>query len=95
MAAARREASESSRRDGSEQLYTLANGVKGGVDGKVSLAALPSLDARLEPNEMCLDKFYQALKSDELYEVVVLRPKLELCSSFLIDEAILDDIRWL
>ena len=36
MAAGRRDSSESSRGDGSEQLHTLVNDVTGDVDGKVS-----------------------------------------------------------
>ena len=60
----------------------------GGVDGKVSLADLPSLDALLERDEMYMDEFHQALS-----EVVVLRPELELCSSFLLDEAVLDETK--
>ena len=77
--------------DGSKQLHTLVNDVTGGVEGKVSLAALPSLDALLELDEMSMDKFNQALKADELSEVVVLRSELELSSSSLIDEAVLDE----
>ena len=44
IAAARREASELPCGDDSEQLHTLVNGVTGGVDGKVSLVGLPSLN---------------------------------------------------
>ena len=54
MATARREVSKLSRGDCSEQLHTLVNGVTGGVDRKVSLAALPSLDALLEIDEMSM-----------------------------------------
>ena len=65
-------------------LHTLANGVTGGdVVGKVSLAELPTLEALLELDEMSMEGTYQALKSDRLSEVVVLRPELELCLSFL------------
>ena len=56
MATARRDASASPCGDGSEQLHTLVNGVAKGVDGKVILAALSSLDSRLELDEMSMDK---------------------------------------
>ena len=45
MGTARRDASTSPCGDGSKQLLTLVNGVTGGVDGKVSLVGLPSLNA--------------------------------------------------
>ena len=40
-----------------------------------------------------MDEFNQALKADELSEVVILQPELELCSSSLIDEAVLDETK--
>ena len=55
MTAARREASELSWGDGSEQRHTLVNSVTGVVDSKVSFAALPSLDALLELDEMSMN----------------------------------------
>ena len=51
-AAAIRKVSILSRDDVSKQLYTLVNGVSGGVDGEAGLAALPSLDSLLELDEM-------------------------------------------
>ena len=84
---------DSNTYDVSEQLYTLVNGVTGGVDGKVSLATFPLLGARYEIDEISMDTFQQALKADELYEVVVFIPELELCSSSLIDEAVLGETK--
>ena len=71
MVTARREASESSRGDGSPQLHTLVNVVMGGVDGKNRLAALPSLSALLEQDDMSMDEFHHDLKADDRYKVVV------------------------
>ena len=62
----------------------------GGFDGKVNLAALPSLDALLELDAMSI---HQAVEADELSEVVVLRPEFELCLSSLIDEAVLGETK--
>ena len=42
---------------------------------------------------MSMDEFHQALKADEISEVVVLRSLLELCSSSLIDEAVVDETK--
>ena len=53
----------------------------GGVDDKIRLASLPSLDAMLDLDEMSMNEFHQVLKADELSEVVVLRRELELSYS--------------
>ncbi|KAG2827931.1 hypothetical protein PC114_g9596 [Phytophthora cactorum] len=57
-------------RDCSEQLYTLANGVTGGVDGDISLDSLPAVNALLELDEMSIAEFGEALKAGDLAEVV-------------------------
>ena len=64
-----------------------------GVNGKVSIAALPSLDALLELDEMCINEFHQASKAGDRSEVVVLRPELELCSYSFIDESVHDETK--
>ena len=62
-----------SRGDASKQLHTLINGVMGNVDGEIGLAALPSLGALLELDEMSMDEFHQAVKTGDLSELVVLQ----------------------
>ena len=74
MAAARRKTSVLSPIDSSEHLYILVNGVTGDVDGNISLAAIPSLDARLELDEMSVEESGHSLKSSDLPDMVVIRP---------------------
>ncbi|KAG2979578.1 hypothetical protein PC121_g21959 [Phytophthora cactorum] len=64
-------------RDCSEKLYTLVNGVTGGVDGDISLDSLPTMNALLELDEMSIAEFGEALKAGDLAEVVVIRPEEE------------------
>ncbi|KAG3059416.1 hypothetical protein PI125_g25055 [Phytophthora idaei] len=80
-------------RDCSEQLYTLINGVTGGVDGDISPDSLPAVNALLELDEMSIAEFGEALKAGDLAEVVVIRPEEELNSSSVVDEAVLEDTK--
>ena len=96
MTTIKRQASERSHSDNSDTLYTLVNGVTGQVEGDVSLETLPSLDALCEIDEMSDGEFSQALKSPalkagDLSESVVIRPDVELNSSSLMDESVLED----
>ncbi|KAG3197541.1 hypothetical protein PC128_g6731 [Phytophthora cactorum] len=79
--------------DCSEHLYTLVNGVTGGVDGDISLDSLPAVNALLELDEMSITEFVEALKVGDLAEVIVIGPEEELNSSSVVDEAVLDDTK--
>ena len=63
MATVKRQESVQSYSDNSDTLYTLVNGVTGQVEGDVSLATLPYLDALCELDEMSDGEFSQALKA--------------------------------
>ena len=82
-----------SQSDTSEQVHTLVNGVTGNIEEEVSLAAIPSLHALTELNEISIDECGRAFKASNLSEMVVIRPMVELNSSSLLDEAVLDDTK--
>ena len=74
-------------------LYTLFNGVTGIVDGNISIETLPSLNALFELDEMPDGEFIQALKAGELFDLVVIRPDVELNPSSFLNEAVLEDTK--
>ena len=83
-----------SQRDNDVQLYTLVNGVIGICDGTANLEDIPSLGALLEFEELSVDKFSYSIKNGDLSEVVVIRPDIiDLNSSSLLDEAVLEDTK--
>ena len=79
--------------DDNDILYTLVNGIKGQLNGKVSLETLPPVDTLCGLEEISDGDFSQALKSGELSDLVVIRPDVELKSFSLIDESVLDDTK--
>ena len=90
----KRPTSKKSRSDNSNNtLYTLVNGLTGHVDGNISLETLPSLDALFELDEMSDGDFIQSLQAGALSEFVVIRLDIELNSSSLLDESILEDTK--
>ena len=61
-----------SQSDTDKQVYTLVNGTTGNAEGKIRLAAIPSLPALLELDEMSFNACGLAIKTGDLSEVVVL-----------------------
>ena len=94
MATVKRPTSETSYSDNrNNTLSTLVNGMTGHVDGSISLETLPSLDYIFELDEMSDVEFSQALKAGEFSDLVVIRPDVELNSSSLLDESVLEDTK--
>ena len=94
MATVKRPTSKKSPIDNSNNtLYTLVNGLTGHVDGSISLETLLSLDTLFELDEMSDGEFSQALQAGELSELVVIRPDVELSSSSILNESVLEDTK--
>ena len=76
------------------QLYTFVNGVTGVCEGTVNIEAIPSLSSLLELEELSVDEFDHSLKNGDLSDVVVIQIDIiELNSSSLLDEAVLEDTK--
>ena len=94
VATVKRQTSKKSLSDNrNNKVYTLVNGMTGHADGSISLETLPSLNALFELDEMFDGKYSQALKAGELSDLAVIRPDVELSSSSLLDEVVLEDTK--
>ncbi|OWZ09568.1 reverse transcriptase [Phytophthora megakarya] len=67
------------------------NGVTGEVDGNTSLNNLLLCNTLLELDDMSMTVLGDALKADDLAEVVMIRPEEQLNSSWVVDKAVLED----
>ena len=65
----------------------------GQVDDSVSLEAVPSLDALFHLKEISDDELSQALKAGELSDLLIIRSGVDLNSSSLMDESVLEDTK--
>ena len=94
VAFVKRQTPEVSRSDNiNNTRYTLVNGMTGHLDGSISLETLPYLDTLFDLDVISNGEFSQALKAGELFDLVVIRPYVELNSSSLLDELVLDDTK--
>ena len=83
-----------SQSDDDYQLYTLFSGVTGACDDAINPEAIPSLSSLLKLEELSVHEFDHSLKNGDPSEVVVIRPDImDLNSSSLLDEAVLDDTK--
>ena len=80
-----------SQSDDDCQLYTLVNGVTCACNVRISLTAIPSVSSLLELEELSVDEFDHSIKNGDLSEVVVIqRDIIELSTSSLLDEVVLN-----
>ena len=83
-----------SQSDDDYQLYTLFSGVTGACDDAINPEAIPSLSSLLKLEELSVHEFDHSLKNGDPSEVVVIRPDIiDLNSSSLLDEAVLEDTK--